>query len=160
MRNGGRVNIGAGLAKLKAIFDKLAALAGGRTLPAASQATILNFVQTRFAADIAANFEESRTPEGQSWPPLKWRVGKPLILTGSLMAAAVGSVRAARWTGAGRIGFGIGGEAKYWTYQNYGTRRIPARRFYFPRQDALSELASMVADSVGFEILRENRGAV
>ena len=153
------MNLGAGIVKLKAMFDKLASLAGGRKLPPASQATILAFVQTRFSEDIAKNFEESRAPDGPAWKPLKWRSGKPLILTDALMAAAVASVRGARWTGQERIGFGMG-EPKYWKYQNYGTRRIPARPFYFWRRDTLSELGTLVADSIGIEILRENSGAV
>jgi phage gpG-like protein len=154
------VNIAAGIAKLRAVFDKLAALASGRKLPAATEKQVLDFVRRRFSEDIGKNFSESRDPDGNAWKPLRWRTGKPLILTGALLAAAVSSVQNARWTGAGRIGFGITGEPRYWQYQNYGTSRIPARRFYFPRQDTLGELAGLIADAIGFEILRENRGAV
>ena len=149
-----------GITKLRGLFDSLGQIAAGGKLPPATDAAILEFVRVNFARDVASNLNESRDPLGKPFKPLKWRSGIPLLLTGRMASAAVQSMKQATWTGQGRIGFGIRGEPSYWKYQNYGTRRIPARWFYFPRQTTLEKLAAMASESLGFEILRGVTNAV
>lgn len=145
----------AGVAKLHGIFARLAQLAAGGALPAATGTAVLEFVRTRFADDIKKNFTESRSPELVPYKPLKWRSGTPLILTRALMRAATESLKSAEWSGSGRLAFGMSGTPKYWSYHNYGTRRIPQRRFYFPRRTTLDELAKIVSESFAFEIIHK-----
>ena len=149
-----------GIGRLRGMFDALGQVASGQKLPPATDEAVLEFVRVNFARDIAQNFNEGRDPNGVPWKPLKYRSGQPLLLTGRMASAAVQSVKQANWTGPGRIGFGIRGEPVYWKYQNYGTRRIPPRWFYFPRQPTLQALAAMAAESFGFEILRDATHAV
>ena len=74
------------------------------------------------------NFLGSHDPDGNPWPPLKYRIGRPLIKTGamlaSLHAAGVGSIDELRASGL-RYGTSI----FYAGFHQRGTRTIPQRRF-------------------------------
>jgi phage gpG-like protein len=97
-----------------------------------------------FADDVRRNFQESRGPDLTPWAPLKYRLGKPLILTGALMAAAVGTASRAAWDGAVATMPQMSAP-RYWSYHQYGAGRVPARPFYGPRPDTVRELAERAA---------------
>lgn len=73
---------------------------------------------------IRAGFEASSSPDGQTWAALKYRRGKPLLLTGRLR----NSVRVQL---AGMLGFAVSASAPYAAHHQYGAprARIPARPF-------------------------------
>ena len=48
----------------------------------------LRVIANEVMENTKAGFLEGRDPDGNAWPPLKYREGKPLLLTGSLFAAA------------------------------------------------------------------------
>lgn len=137
---------------LRRVFTAVENMALGRVPPTVNK-TVLEFVQNRFSDDIRRNFGEARTPEGTPWRPLKWRKGMPLILTRTLMRAAIESVQKATYDGR-RIAYGMGsGAPKYWAAQNFGWGRIPARTFYGVRKTTLEELAEKASEAVAIEVV-------
>lgn len=82
-----------------------------------------------FRRDVRDAFERSADPAtGRKWPALKYRSGKPLILSGRMMAEAVAAADSARH-GAGNVTVDLD-RPVYAPWQNFGTRVIPARRFW------------------------------
>lgn len=77
--------------------------------------------------DIESHFALSRGPDGTPWKPLKYRQGKPLILSGALRAAAVAAAGSPQITEASLVVSLT--EPPYAQYHQFGTRRIPARPF-------------------------------
>jgi phage gpG-like protein len=69
---------------------------------------------------MADEFRDSRDPYGRPWRPLRRRVGKPLLNTGRLRAAAGAFAQGATI----RISIPV----EYASYHQYGTRRIPQRQ--------------------------------
>ena len=104
----------------------------------------LQWLRERFAEDVKRNFTNSHDPDGNRWAPLKWRIGKPLILTGLLMNSAYTAARNVTLRNGTEI-FARLSEPHYWKYHEYGTRRIPARPFFGPSADTVQELAERMA---------------
>ncbi len=69
---------------------------------------------------IAAGYKTSTDPYGARWQPLKYRDGKPLVLTGAFRDSWMANPTS---TGV-RFTSGVG----YGAYHQYGTRSIPFRR--------------------------------
>lgn len=137
---------------LRRAFTAVENMALGR-VPATVTKTVLDFVQQRFSDDIRTNFGEARTPDLTLWPKLKWRRGMPLILTRTLMRAAIDSVKKATYDGK-RIAYGMGaGAPKYWAAQNFGWGRIPARTYYGVRKTTLEELAERATEAVAIDVV-------
>lgn len=149
------MNLTAAAARIGGLLSRLTNIAANAAPPPASESDILKFVRLRFGDDVRRNFAEARNPYLEQWPALRWRVGMPLILTRTLMRAAIASVERAEYAGKGRISFGMSGEPKYWRFQNFGTKRIPQREFYGPRRTTLDELMKLVVDSLAYEIVHK-----
>lgn len=105
---------------------------------------LLLWLRERFSEDIRANFAGGHDPDGVPWKPLKWRVGRPLILTGLLMNSA--------YLAAQHVELRNGTEIcatmltpKYWQYHEFGTRKIPARPFFGASRETVQELADRMA---------------
>lgn len=85
---------------------------------------------------LADEFRGSRDPYGRPWKPLKYRVGKPLLDTGRLRAAAVGQ-QANQASGAlVRVVIPV----SYASYHQDGTRRIPRRQIVPDRAGGLGPI--------------------
>lgn len=140
-------------------LTKLREMASGGALKPESPTSgkVLELFRERASADVSSYFNSSTNPEGAPWNPLKWRVGKPLILTGALMAASVSAFRRAEYQGPGHIVVHTAGLPHYWQYQNYGTKRIPRRWFFYVRPATLETFAKMVADGIGYEIVHHTQ---
>ena len=141
----------AAMKKLAAVFERLEALALGK-VSATVHRTTLEFVRNRFAQDVKRNFGEAQSPDGRRWAPLKYRSGMPLILTGTLLRAAVDAMRTAKFDGRAVI-IGMSGTPKYWGVHQYGWRRVPARPYFGARAETVAELADTIADAVSVEIV-------
>jgi len=87
-------------------------------------ARALEYVRDRFATATA--------PSGAAWAALRYRRGRPLVLTGRLLR----SVSARAIPG----GIVVAASAPYAGYQQLGTSRIPARPF-LPGSSIPAELA-------------------
>lgn len=72
---------------------------------------------------INKNFDDSSDSHGVQWEPLKYRTGKPLILTGALKKSIK---RKNLENGKVEVSTNI----FYGAFQNYGTNNIPARPFF------------------------------
>lgn len=149
------MNLAAAASRIGGLFARLSSIAATAAPPVAAEPDLLKFVRERFSDDVRRNFGEARTPYLEQWPALRWRVGMPLILTRTLMRAAIASVEKAEYAGKGRIAFGMSGEPKYWRFHNEGTKRIPRREFYGPRQSTLKELMALVVESLAYEIVHK-----
>ena len=79
---------------------------------------------------IQQNFSNSSEADGTPWAKLKYRVGKPLILTGAMRR----SVKSRNT----QNGVSVFTNIYYAGWQNYGTNKIPARRF-IPNDNEIPE---------------------
>lgn len=109
---------------------------------------ILTQCQNFMNTSIRLNFDESGRPT--RWPPLKYRSGKPLILTGRLRRAAIGrgeSIREEQHSGGKHsIEFGVNPSVFYGKFQQFGTSRgIPPRPFILFQENDKTALMEMVA---------------
>lgn len=139
MTNPGVGDAVAGLAKFLADMTKRAAgWDQGDDGATAARINFLHKAAGAFAEDVRRNFKESRSPGGLAWPPLKYRVGKPLILTGLLMRSAVQAAASAKLSSAGLAA--TLDTPHYAIFHDEGTTRIPQRKFFGPRPDTLLEL--------------------
>ena len=85
---------------------------------------------------LGDEFRRSQDPYGRPWKPLKYRVGKPLLDTGRLRAAAVGQ-QANQASGAlVRVVIPV----SYASYHQDGTRRIPRRQIVPDRAGGLGPI--------------------
>lgn len=107
----------------------------------------LAWLRERFSEDIRANFAGGHDPDGVPWKPLKWRTGRPLILTGMLMNSA--------YLAAQHVELRNGTEIcatmlapRYWMFHEYGTARIPARPFFGASRDTVQGLADRMAQDM------------
>jgi phage gpG-like protein len=73
-------------------------------------------------------FAASRAPGGAAWARLRYRAGRPLVLTGRLF----GSLRSRVTT----TGVAVSTSRPYAAFHQFGTRRVPARPF-FPAEGEL-----------------------
>lgn len=117
------------------------------TLPGDETGKTLDWLREAFAADIRRNFANGHDPDGNPWAPLKWRVGKPLILTGLLMNSAYLAAQHAQLRNGTEIMATLS-QPSYWMFHEYGTSRIPARPFFGPSAETVQGLADRVADDV------------
>lgn len=95
--------------------------------------------------DVRGNFLGSHGPDGQPWAPLKWRVGRPLILTGRLMQQALEAVTNAH-VGDGQL-VAFLDDPFYAQFHQRGTATIPARPFF--------GISARAAEAMGDRIERE-----
>lgn len=106
----------------------------------------LKWFRAQFASDVYRNFSQGQDADGVKWAALKYRVGKPLILTGTLMAAAVNAAANADLFGK-EVRTTISGP-NYWQWHEYGTSRIPARPFMGPRAETVQGLSERMAADI------------
>ncbi len=89
-----------------------------------SSGSFISEVRRQVAVDglrlIAGGYRDSKDPYGASWQPLKYRNGKPLVLTGAFRDTWMAYPTP---TGV-RFVSGV----DYGAYHQYGTRSIPFRR--------------------------------
>lgn len=81
-------------------------------------------------ARVRAGFDDSAAPDGSAWAALRWRRGRPLVLTGKLSK----SFRKRVFAG----GFAIESSVPYAGFHQGGTRRMTARRM-LPREGTIPE---------------------
>lgn len=103
------------MATLKDFIGKLESLGG-----ASFQSTVARQVAVEGLKLIAAGYRDSVDPYGARWEPLKYRNGKPLVLTGAFRDTWMAYPTP---TGV-RFVNGV----DYGAYHQYGTSRIPFRR--------------------------------
>ncbi len=107
-------------------------------------------------SDLALGFLNSRSPEGETWAPLKRKRSpipphnpgrRPLIDFGDLLASVAGQ-------GSGHIenvrddGGVFGTSDRKAAFHQAGTRRMVARPFLGVPSDSADELANMAADEL------------
>lgn len=122
--------------------------ASGGLVPAAGPPVddggTLAWLRERFAEDVRRNFAGGHDPDGVPWKPLKWRVGRPLILTGLLMNSAYQAAQAVQLRNGTEIMASLS-QPFYWLFHEYGTSRIPARPFFGPSAETVQGLADRMA---------------
>jgi phage gpG-like protein len=123
--------------------------AGGLNGPA--YAETLAWLRERFAEDVRDNFVGGHDPDGRAWAPLKWRAGRPLILTGLLMNSAYLAAQNVELRNGTELLATLAAPA-YWMFHEYGTRRIPARPFFGPSPETVRGLADRVARDMADEL--------
>lgn len=111
----------------------------------------LEWLRERFAADVRNNFASGSDPDGNPWAPLKWRTGKPLILTGLLMNSAYLAAQQVQLRNGTEIMATLA-QPSYWMFHEYGTRKIPARPFFGPSADTVQGLADRIAQDMADSI--------
>lgn len=107
------------------VLDRLRALALAVGDPTAANRDVGRALLAR----VQSGFHLSRDPYGRAWKPLKYRVGKPLIDTGRLLASQTFL--------ASRTEITVGTSVLYGKYHQFGTDRIPARSFLPTRAGGL-----------------------
>ncbi len=107
------------------------------------------------ADDIANNFTGSHTPDGNPWPPLKDRRAshQPLIKTGTLMQSVITAAQGAQVT-KNSVSINPSSLVFYWSYQNSGTKFIPAREFIGISFEALNKVTDLLEESVANKITK------
>lgn len=132
-------------ARVKAAFSQPPALHEGAS-------DTLAWFRAQFASDVYRNFSQGQDADGTPWAPLKYRIGKPLILTGTLMAAAVNAAANAELFGRD-VRTTVSGP-NYWQYHEYGTGRIPARPFMGPRATTVQGLSERMAQDLATNLIK------
>jgi phage virion morphogenesis protein len=119
-------------------------------------APLLRKVAVQLRSDVLACFDQSRSPDGAPWPPLKpatvrrrrggGKGAKPLRDTGILMlsATAQGARGHVEQVSGAALTFGSNLDRAGW--QNFGTRTIPARPFVGLSARGLKIIEEMCAD--------------
>lgn len=127
---------------------------GARGRFARGTPSTVRLTQQLFAKDVQANFDGSHTPDGKAWPPIRHRVGKPLVLTGRLMRASVRAAGKAQLVGGKILARLASSAVRYGKYHQFGTARIKQRRFfgYSPKS------ANLIAKHVAKLALKSFRG--
>lgn len=97
-------------------------IAGLKQLTTKSSKTSINVAVGKVVlAGVHQSFAKSQTPYGERWKPLKYRKGKPLILTGALrQSITVRSTSTGNYITSGLV---------YANTQNFGRGPIPARAY-------------------------------
>ena len=157
---GGIKTLGSLCSWLGGVIDKLAAIATGTgpgplLSPRGTRATS-DWFRNAFAEDIRKNFEGSHDPQGVAWKPLVYRVGKPLILSGLMMATAIAKAKEAQWTGSAIL-IPRMTAPPYWASHQYGTGRIPKREFWGISPKLMAELGRRAADDYAEFLLEGGR---
>lgn len=70
---------------------------------------------------VRDSFGAAQSPEGAAWARLKYRHGRPLVLTGRLLRSVRSRIIA--------DGIAVTASAPYAGFHQHGTRRMPARPF-------------------------------
>jgi phage gpG-like protein len=91
---------------------------------------------------IALCFDTSTAPDGTPWRPLKYRTGKPLVLTWRLRSEAQRAAKDMEITGRGLLI--TQSEPYYYRYQLFGTSKIPARPWLGISEVALHEIEKVI----------------
>lgn len=99
----------------------------------------------KFSDDIRDNFLESRSPAGQTWEPLHYRIGMPLILTGDLMTGAVDDMRQGEWFPESMTFWASFDSVEYGHYHQRGFGNVAARPFWGFREETVRELEEDLA---------------
>lgn len=150
------------------VFDKLVSWAKGTAKGIASlfssPAQVLQtpgddaIAKTRaiLAESVRRCFATSTDPDGNAWAPLKWRTGKPLILTGYLLfsAEAAATDLAPSWNGLAvtmdRPFYGL--------FHQAGTKTIPARKFLGIGAADAKRIAEIVGKTAVKFLINTSRG--
>lgn len=127
---------------------------GGEPAPVSSANETLRWLRERFADDVKRNFEGGHDPDGNKWAPLKWRIGKPLILTGLLMNSAYQAAQNVQLRNGTEIMAKLA-EPFYWMFHEYGTGRIPARPFFGPSASTVQGLADRMARDMADAVIED-----
>jgi phage gpG-like protein len=98
-----------------------------------------------FKEDVQNSFDQSRSPEGVAYPPLRVRVGKPLVLSGRLEAASIRAVEAAKWVGNRLNAKLASSRVRYGRFHQFGTRKIPVRKFFGYSKSSVKAIAKFIA---------------
>lgn len=100
-----------------------------------------------FRRDVAQAFERGADPvTGKAWAPLKYRKGQILVLSGQMRAAAQAAADAAKPEGTG-VTIQLA-NPPYSVFQQFGTRLLPARRFFGASPRTLAEARRQYADDM------------
>lgn len=106
---------------------------------------VLTEARRLFAADVTSAFDQSRSPEGVPWAPLKARASLPLILTGKLRKASIRAAEAAVISG-GRMAAKLASSAvRYGRFHQQGTKTIPKRRFFGYSKETRKTIPRLIA---------------
>lgn len=115
----------------------------------------LTYAREIFATSILLSFNLSREPtarpySGKAWKPLKWEKRRPLVKTGLMMVSAVNAANNAKIT-PGLLFMKL--ETPFYAiFQNFGTRRIPARPFWGMNQEDIPRIETLIGRTT-FEFL-------
>lgn len=122
-----------------------------------SAGELLTWLRQRFAEDIRNNFTGGHDPDGTPWKPLKWRSGRPLILTGLLMNSAYLAAQHVELRNGTEICATMQ-QPFYWPFHEFGTRNIPARPFFGASKETVRDLADRMARDMAAELKAAGEG--
>lgn len=115
--------------KLKALFERVQKfLASPFQRAVGDRADQIIKTRECLADWIGYNIDNSVSYDGSPYAPLKYRTGKPLYLTGTMMRLARAAGGRATVTDSGIVA--VLEEPPYAIYHELGTRTIPARPFF------------------------------
>jgi phage gpG-like protein len=104
-------------------------------------------VSRMFHDDLVETFATATDPTtGSPWPPLKVRQGPILIDTGHMLRSAL--TASMQPTVNGNSMTWILSDPPYSAYHQFGTSRIPQRRFFALRQESITKLKSRLGQMV------------
>lgn len=112
----------------------------------------LAWLRERFAEDVRNNFAGGHDPDRTKWQPLKWRTGRPLILTGLLMNSAYYAAQHVQLRNGTEI-MATMSQPSYWMFHEYGTSKIPARPFFGPSPETVQGLAYRIAQDMAATVV-------
>lgn len=113
---------------------------------------IENRYQQLMSNQIRRSFDESKGPDGKPWKPLKYRVGKPLVLSGLLKAEARAAVKQKvdrrehdeqQKDQPSKEIVLLMDEPFYGKFHQHGTKVIPARPFFGIAPDTINRLTRL-----------------
>ena len=111
----------------------------------------LQLVKPIIQKRIDQNFSSKSDADGKAWPPRKEKKKHPLLVLSGLMKNSIvtGSGGGYEDKGPTHLTLGIdAGSVPYAGYQEFGTRRIPARSYANVNDQTLDEATEVFADWV------------
>lgn len=103
---------------------------------------ILDKLRAKLARSVEANFKGRHSPEG-----IPWAGRATLMRSGDLRASAIESAWHSLAEG-GTLAIDTSLLPGYWAYQQFGTRRIPARPFVGIPEALVNEAVELLAEDV------------
>lgn len=139
-------------AKLKQLFERVKVFLSKPFQPATGdRGEAIARTRECLADAIGFNFENAVSYDGTAWKPLKYRVGKPLYLTGTLMRLARAAGGRATVTDNGIVASLE--EPPYGIFHELGTRTIPARPFFGVNDQYKERLAEIWGDGIMHDLM-------